>query len=147
LNATPTDDEIKAANAKRKERIQFFIEDGDRRAQIGPGDNGTGGLSVNHRAALVEANLKRSWAAPAVAQEECPACGSAIKAGIARCPHCRAIIDEDKARKFFPELFQAPPSTRVSDAVASADTPAESAASEPSTPPSNRSRQGNGQGR
>jgi hypothetical protein len=35
----------------------------------------------------------------------CPACGTPIIPNIAVCPTCRAIVDETKARKFFPERF------------------------------------------
>ena len=36
----------------------------------------------------------------------CPACGTAVMPRIAKCPHCRATLDEQLARKFFPEDYK-----------------------------------------
>jgi hypothetical protein len=104
-NERPIDEEIVAAKSKRAELLDWFIEDGDRRSLVGPGENGMAGIGINHRNAVQERKQKRGWASVAVPQDECPACGSAIKAGIAVCPHCSAVIDEDKARRFFPGRF------------------------------------------
>jgi hypothetical protein len=100
MSPNPTDEQIEAAREKRKQHMLMFVADGDRRSLNGPGENGAGGIHRNHRNAVHELKLKRAWADPVVAQEECPACGSAIKAGIAVCPHCRAILNREAAVQF-----------------------------------------------
>lgn len=34
------------------------------------------------------------------AKKDCPACGSEIKSGIVRCPHCSCILDPKRAKEF-----------------------------------------------
>lgn len=51
-------------------------------------------------------NQTRPWTYEAVNMASCPACGTNIKSGVAICATCHAIIDEPKARKFFPDLFR-----------------------------------------
>lgn len=140
MSPEPSDAEIEKAKAKRREWLMFFVEDGDRRSLNGDGENGTGGIGRNHRNACHELKLKRAWANPVIPQEECPACGSAIKAGIAVCPHCTAIVDEARARKFFPERF-APPAAAAPVAEASSEA-APKAAVESGKPIFDRSKQG-----
>lgn len=51
--------------------------------------------------AVRELNLKREWAVVAPPpMQECPACGEAIKVGVAICKGCHAILDYAKAKEF-----------------------------------------------
>jgi hypothetical protein len=52
--------------------------------------------------------LDRDWKTNVQPNLECPACGSRHKPNLAICSSCGAILDEEKARKFFPDRF-APP--------------------------------------
>lgn len=84
--------------------------------------------AVMRRAARIRGQ-KPPWlfdSTPAVA---CPACGESLRAGVAMCKTCGAIIDEAKARKYFPERF----------AAASTEQPAAQAVAPPSAPTPRRS--------
>lgn len=49
--------------------------------------------------------LDRDWKTNVQPNFECPSCGQRHKAGLAICISCGAILDEDKARHFFPDRF------------------------------------------
>lgn len=103
-NEVPTDAEIEAAKAKRKERNLFIIAEADQSYLRGQMEL----IYAAHREACFEEGLKREWANKPVTLDSCPACGSDIKPNIAICPRCQAILREDLARKFFPERFAQP---------------------------------------
>jgi hypothetical protein len=46
---------------------------------------------------------------PAASQIDCPNCGEKIMVGAAVCRHCQAVLDEEKARKLFPDRFRRGP--------------------------------------
>lgn len=50
-------------------------------------------------------HLDFPWLLNSDRMDKCPACSTAIPEGAAVCPNCTAIIDEQKARQFFPERF------------------------------------------
>lgn len=62
-------------------------------------------ISALHRRCAKRRNQTRPWTYESVNTTACPACGSSIRSGMAICMHCSAIVDEEKARKFFPERF------------------------------------------
>lgn len=52
------------------------------------------------RRAARELKLEKPWLYDPKSSAECPACGEKIKAGVAVCRSCRAILDRDKAAQF-----------------------------------------------
>lgn len=60
--------------------------------------------SLMRRAARIR-NQSRPWTYLSVEMLACPACGVNVRVGLAICKECGAILDEEKARKFFPERF------------------------------------------
>lgn len=54
-------------------------------------------------------NLKKPWTYQVESEESCGACGKNVPVGVAICGNCGAILDEEKARRFFPERFQVAP--------------------------------------
>jgi hypothetical protein len=52
------------------------------------------------RRAARELKLDKPWLYDAKPKEECPACGEKIKAGVAVCRTCGAILDREKAAKY-----------------------------------------------
>lgn len=46
---------------------------------------------------------------PAASQVDCPNCAEKIAVGAAVCGKCGAVLDEEKARKFFPDRFRRGP--------------------------------------
>ena len=63
-------------------------------------------ISSLHRRAAKIRNQTRPWTYQSVSTALCPACGKSIVVGVAICATCGAIVDEEKARKFFPERFE-----------------------------------------
>jgi hypothetical protein len=47
------------------------------------------------------------WMMESTDSMPCPACGKSTPSGVAICATCGAVLDEQKARKFFPERFTA----------------------------------------
>ncbi len=54
---------------------------------------------VQRRAARA-LGLDRPWLVKVSPMQECPVCGEAVKAGVALCKYCGAILDEEKASRF-----------------------------------------------
>ncbi len=48
---------------------------------------------------------------------DCPNCAEKIAIGAAVCRHCDAVLDEEKARKYFPDRFKRGPGRPASDAA------------------------------
>lgn len=103
----PSDKDIAAARAKRKERNLYVINEADGLYLKGP--KGMEEIGIPHRLAAREENVKRPWSEKTVSQETCPACGSDVRPGIAVCPVCAVILNEELARKYFPERFAPAP--------------------------------------
>ena len=61
------------------------------------------------RAAARQIGVKRPWLYESEEMTMCPACGSPVLPGVAVCKTCSAVIDEAKARKYFPERFMVKP--------------------------------------
>jgi len=43
--------------------------------------------------------IEREWAYVPMRMSECPACGEKVKAGVAVCKHCHAILNAETAAK------------------------------------------------
>jgi hypothetical protein len=54
-------------------------------------------ISDLHRRAAIALGVEREWAYVPMKMGECPACGEKVKAGVAVCKHCHAILDAEKA--------------------------------------------------
>lgn len=59
-------------------------------------------ISDMHRRAALAMKLDREWAYVPQRSVECPACGEKVRAGVAICKHCNAVLDSERAAKFFP---------------------------------------------
>ena len=53
-------------------------------------------------------NVTRPWCEVSKAMDDCPACGEKVNQGSAICKHCDAVLDETKARQYFPKRFANP---------------------------------------
>lgn len=60
-------------------------------------------ISDMHRRAAHFMKLEREWAYVPQRSVECPACGEKVRAGVAICKHCNAVLDAERAAKFFPQ--------------------------------------------
>jgi hypothetical protein len=75
-------------------------------------------ISEFHRRFASMLGLKRPWLYEAKSLKPCPACSQPIQAGLAKCPQCSAILDEKKARQYFPQDFVAIDAARAAEAEA-----------------------------
>jgi hypothetical protein len=100
----PGKTQIAAARAKRRQYLETVVLDADKKHMQGQAAL----IDGKERAAAQELRLKKIWAERPTAMDNCPACGSSVMPGVAVCAHCNAVLDEDKAKKFFPERFAKP---------------------------------------
>ena len=101
----PSDKEIAAAREKRRARNLMFVAQADNFFLQGQ----TKEIDARHRKAAIEEKQKKSWAQAPTTLDTCPACGSQVQLNIAVCPNCTAVLNEQLARKYFPERFPAEP--------------------------------------
>lgn len=64
-------------------------------------------ISSLMRRAAKATGQTRPWTYQVTKMDSCPACGDSIPAGLAICKSCGALLDEEKARKYFPQYFSA----------------------------------------
>lgn len=100
----PTAAEIKSANARLEKFYQWGVNEGDK---IWQQTRMVILIPDWIKRAADYLKLDRDWKTNVQPNLECPACGSKHKAGLAICMACGAILDEAKARKFFPDRFAA----------------------------------------
>ncbi len=63
-------------------------------------------ISSLHRRAAKARNQTRPWTYEVTNMASCPACSASIPQGMAICKSCGALLDEGKARRYFPQYFQ-----------------------------------------
>jgi hypothetical protein len=92
--ARPTPDELAAATARRDAYYHRLIAEGDTLWARG---HSFREISDLHRRAAMTIGVEREWAYVPMRLSDCPACGEKVKAGVAVCKHCSAILDPAKA--------------------------------------------------
>lgn len=117
--SVPTESEINAAREKLYALYDERVRQADQAFEINGGMEMVNGTSVStitkdHVQACKALGLEREWAKVNKRMVPCPACDESVKPGAAICQHCDAILDEEKARKFFPHKFG---KTRKSEAA------------------------------
>ena len=94
----PTKQELREAHAKLKTRYEWAV---NRARKEWERTHRTDWITDEERRAARYLNIiNEPWVAVAVAQELCPVCGISHNPGIAKCGHCGAILDVEKARQF-----------------------------------------------
>lgn len=94
VGARPTAEELAAAAARRDAFYLRLIGEGDTLWARG---HSFREISDLHRRAALALGIEREWAYVPARMSECPACGEKVKAGVAVCKHCGAILDAEKA--------------------------------------------------
>jgi hypothetical protein len=117
--ARPSADELASAAARRDAYYHRLIGEGDIMWARG---HSYREISDLHRRAAIALGVEREWAYVPLRMSECPACGEKVKAGVAVCKHCHAILDAEKAAK-----HGLGPAARESVAKAAADSGGEGA--------------------
>jgi len=92
--ARPTSEELAAATARRDAYYHRLIAEGDTLWARG---HSFREISDMHRRAALALGVEREWAYVPMRMSDCPACGEKVKAGVAVCKHCHAILDAEKA--------------------------------------------------
>jgi hypothetical protein len=92
--ARPTPEELAAAASRRDAYYHRLISEGDTLWARG---HSFREISDLHRRAAMTIGVEREWAYVPMRLSDCPACGEKVKAGVAVCKHCRAILDPAKA--------------------------------------------------
>ena len=96
---SPSAEEIGAARARRDAWYSRLVTEADEMWARG---HSYREISDMHRRAAFSLGLPREWAYSPQASRECPACGEKVRAGVAVCKHCKAVLDEERAAKYFP---------------------------------------------
>ncbi len=98
----PTKQDLDAANKRLDDKCDDLIRDADRHHEQRRYDD----ITEFHRWAARRKKLTKEWLNENPNMVSCPACGQSVMPKIAKCPHCRATLDQELARKYFPEEFQ-----------------------------------------
>lgn len=113
LTPEPSDEMVEEARANLNLQYANRVQAADRAYEINGGQEVVNGvarsnISVQDVEAAKELGLDKPWARKMtpVSLVACPACDEMVKPTAAICSHCDAILDEAKARKFFPHKFQ-----------------------------------------
>ena len=95
----PSGDELAAARARRDGWYSRLVTEADEMWARG---HSYREISDMHRRAAFSLELQREWAYAPQVSRECPACGEKVRAGVAVCKHCKAVLDEERAARYFP---------------------------------------------
>jgi hypothetical protein len=133
--ARPTDDELATTRARRDAFYHRLIAEGDTLWARG---HSFREISDLHRRAALSIGVEREWAYVPMRLQDCPACGEKVKAGVAVCKHCRAVLDHEKAAQYALGSSQANSAFAPPPTPASTPSPASPPAAAPATPPKAR---------
>lgn len=95
----PSEAELSAAREMRDAWYRQLITEADEMWARG---HSYREISDMHRRAALAMKLEREWAYVPQRSVECPACGEKVRAGVAICKHCKAVLDSERAAKYFP---------------------------------------------
>jgi hypothetical protein len=94
----PLEVELREAEARRDAFFREQVEQAD--ALYARAPNRPELISDVQRRAARHLGLDRPWLVKIAPMQECPVCGETVKAGVALCRHCGAVLDEAKASRF-----------------------------------------------
>jgi zinc-ribbon domain len=97
--AKPAEAELAQARARRDAWHKRLVAEADEMWARG---HSYREISDMHRRAAQALGLEREWAYVPQRQVDCPACGEKVKPGVALCKHCGAVLDAERAGKYFP---------------------------------------------
>jgi hypothetical protein len=102
LQWPPSKGELGQANKRLNAKFDELIAEADKFHEQRKHDD----ISDMHRVAARRRSLAKPWLNVNPDLEACPACGSQVLPNIAVCPQCTATLNEELARKFFPERYR-----------------------------------------
>lgn len=95
----PSAEELAGARARRDGWYSRLVAEADEMWARG---HSYREISDMHRRAAFSLSLQREWAYAPQASRECPACGEKVRPDVAVCKHCKAVLDEERAARYFP---------------------------------------------
>ena len=98
----PSAQDLKEANARFNAKLDELTREGDKYYEQRKHDD----ISDFHRYAARRRKLAKPWLNENPDLVACAACGSQVMPNIAVCPQCSATLNEELARKFFPERYR-----------------------------------------
>jgi hypothetical protein len=101
----PTAEDLAPPNRKLAQKFDELIGEADKHHEQREYKN----IDEFMRLAARRRNLQKPWLNENPDLKACPACGTQVMPNIAVCPHCTATLNEELARKYFPERFAARP--------------------------------------
>ena len=96
-DAQPADEELAQACMRRDAWYKQLVADADEMWARG---HSYREISDMHRRAALAMGLEREWAYVPQRSVDCPVCGEKVKAGVALCKHCGAVLDAERAAKY-----------------------------------------------
>ncbi len=96
-NGQPTDEELAEAGTRRDAWFKQLVAEADEMWARG---HSYREISDMHRRAAFGMGLEREWAYVPQRSVDCPVCGEKVKAGVALCRHCGAVLDAERASKY-----------------------------------------------
>jgi hypothetical protein len=100
----PTRAELHEAREKLKAFCEHFVFIADADFEVFRNSKFIPGFA--RRAAKI-LNLDKPYAIDTQRMVQCPVCRKGVAPETIKCPHCDAVLDEAKARKYFPQLYAA----------------------------------------
>jgi hypothetical protein len=94
--SAPTEEELRGARAKREKWFHELLQEADMMWARG---HTYREISDMHRRAALALNMEREWSYVPGQRIDCPMCGETIKATVAVCRHCGAVLDPERAAK------------------------------------------------
>lgn len=101
-NWPPTAQQISEANKRLNAKFDELIAEADKYYEQRKHED----ISEFHRLAARRRKLAKGWINENPDYEPCPACGTQVMPNIAKCPHCRATLNVELAKKYFPEEYK-----------------------------------------
>lgn len=99
--AEPTQDELNQAKATRRAYLQSLVQQGDNQYARDPKSISEIPGEWKNAALELGAAKGRGWVFAAPEETfDCPVCAETLKAGVALCKSCGAILDAEKAAKY-----------------------------------------------
>jgi hypothetical protein len=98
----PTKADLEAANRYLSQKFDELIGEADRYHEQRKHED----VTEFHRLAARRRKLLKPWLNENPDLVSCGACGMQVMPNIAVCPHCTATLNEELAKKFFPERFK-----------------------------------------
>lgn len=96
-NLVPSEAELADAEKRLHAFYDLLIKEGDKVWQQFHRPDFISGQMMR---AAEHRKVERDWCMKVKPQDECPACGSYVKPGVAICKECHAILDQEKAERF-----------------------------------------------